>query len=72
MTYHRYNDPKDLLKLIAVSFLEIMPYRPLNSLWRLRGMWDYLRGRNDWQMIDRVGFGSGAASSNAPAPERAA
>jgi cellulose synthase/poly-beta-1,6-N-acetylglucosamine synthase-like glycosyltransferase len=56
MTYHRYNDPKDLIKLIAVSFLEMIPYRPMNSYWRLQGMWNHLKGRNDWQMIERVGF----------------
>jgi cellulose synthase/poly-beta-1,6-N-acetylglucosamine synthase-like glycosyltransferase len=57
MTYHRYNNPRDLLRLIGVCFLEHFPYRPLNSLWRIRGMWQFATGRNAWQMIDRVGIG---------------
>jgi cellulose synthase/poly-beta-1,6-N-acetylglucosamine synthase-like glycosyltransferase len=61
MTYHRYNDPRDLLKLIAACFFEMFPYRPMNSFWRLRGMWDHLRGRNNWLMIDRMGFRTDAA-----------
>ncbi len=65
MTYHRYNDPKDLIKLIIVSFLEMIPYRPLNSFWRIRGMWNYFRGRNEWQMIDRTGFNSKTKTSTA-------
>jgi cellulose synthase/poly-beta-1,6-N-acetylglucosamine synthase-like glycosyltransferase len=63
MTYHRYNDPVDLMKLIVVSFLEIFPYRPMNSFWRIHGMWNYFRGNNDWQMIERVGFHSEAGTS---------
>jgi cellulose synthase/poly-beta-1,6-N-acetylglucosamine synthase-like glycosyltransferase len=76
MTYHRYNDPRDLVRMIVVCFLEHFPYRPLNSLWRLRGMWQFLTGRTAWQMIDRVGLGgasssrTAAASSPASVPSR--
>jgi len=56
MTYHRYNDWRDLVRLIAFCFLEHIPYRPLNSLWRLKGLWRFMAGRNSWQLIDRVGF----------------
>jgi cellulose synthase/poly-beta-1,6-N-acetylglucosamine synthase-like glycosyltransferase len=58
MTYHRYNDWWDLGRLILYCFLEFFPYRPLNTLWRLRGMWDSINGRNAWTKIDRVGFAS--------------
>jgi hypothetical protein len=63
MSYHRYNDPRDLVRLIAVCFLEFFPYRPLNSLWRLRGTWDFLTGRSGWGMIDRVGLAAKPASN---------
>jgi cellulose synthase/poly-beta-1,6-N-acetylglucosamine synthase-like glycosyltransferase len=56
MTYHRYNDPKDLVRLIGICFFEHFPYRPLNSLWRARGVWEFVTGRNAWHLIDRVGF----------------
>jgi cellulose synthase/poly-beta-1,6-N-acetylglucosamine synthase-like glycosyltransferase len=58
MSYHRYNDPRDLVRLLGACFLEHFPYRQLNSLWRLRGMWQFVAGRNAWQMIDRVGLGA--------------
>jgi cellulose synthase/poly-beta-1,6-N-acetylglucosamine synthase-like glycosyltransferase len=64
MTYHRYNDPKDLFKLIMACFLEMIPYRPMNSLWRIQGMWNYFRGKNSWQMIERSGFRSKADISD--------
>ena len=65
MTYHRYNDPKDLLKLILACFLEMIPYRQMNSFWRIHGMWNYFRGKNSWQMIERRGFRSNADVSGA-------
>jgi len=58
MTYHRYNDPRDLVRLIGACLLEIIPYRQLNALWRLVGMWQFVTGRNAWQIIDRVGLGA--------------
>jgi cellulose synthase/poly-beta-1,6-N-acetylglucosamine synthase-like glycosyltransferase len=64
MSYHRYNDPRDLVRLLGTCFLEHFPYRPLNSLWRLRGMWQFVAGRNAWQMIDRVGLSARAPSPN--------
>ena len=50
-----------LVRLIAVSFLEHMPYRPLNCVWRLKGMWNFMMGRNAWQVMDRVGFSGNTA-----------
>jgi cellulose synthase/poly-beta-1,6-N-acetylglucosamine synthase-like glycosyltransferase len=68
MTYHRYNNPRDLLRLIGACFLEHVPYRPLNSLWRIKGMWEFATGRNAWQMIERVGL----AGTDRPSRPRAA
>ncbi len=56
MTYHRYNDWRDLTRLLAYCFFEFFPYRPLNTLWRLRGLRDSLKGRNAWTKIERMGF----------------
>ncbi len=63
MTYHRYNDAKDLLRLIVVCFLEHMPYRPLHSIWRLQGMWHSVTGRNTWAPMEKVGFAKKAEAS---------
>jgi cellulose synthase/poly-beta-1,6-N-acetylglucosamine synthase-like glycosyltransferase len=65
MTYHRYNDPRDLVILIGACLLEIFPYRQLNALWRLLGIWDFVTGRNAWRMVDRVGLG---AKPTSPGP----
>ena len=47
MTYHRYNESRDLSRLILSCFLEHFPYSQLNTLWRVRGLWEYVpeRGR---------------------------
>ncbi len=69
MSYHRYNDPRDLVRLLCACFIEHFPYRQLNSLWRLRGMWEFATGRTSWQMIDRVGLGAKASAQTAtPVP----
>jgi cellulose synthase/poly-beta-1,6-N-acetylglucosamine synthase-like glycosyltransferase len=56
MVYHRYNDWGDLLRLIGLCFLEPVYYRPLNTIWRLQGLWHFASGRNSWQLIQRTGF----------------
>jgi cellulose synthase/poly-beta-1,6-N-acetylglucosamine synthase-like glycosyltransferase len=58
MAYHRYNHGGDLLRLVAFCFIEPFPYRLLNTIWRLQGLWHFIRGRNNWQLIDRAGFRS--------------
>jgi cellulose synthase/poly-beta-1,6-N-acetylglucosamine synthase-like glycosyltransferase len=75
MSYHRYNDPRDLVRLLGACFLEHFPYRQINSVWRLRGMWQFVAGRTSWQMIDRVGLGAkpstaAAAGASATKPAR--
>jgi cellulose synthase/poly-beta-1,6-N-acetylglucosamine synthase-like glycosyltransferase len=64
MVYHRYNRWSDLTRLIGLCFVENLGYRPLNTIWRLKGLWQFLRGQNSWQLINRVGFQTqkGAAS----------
>ena len=46
----------DLPALIGWSLVENLGYRQLTVFWRLRGWWRYLRGRNDWGTMARVGF----------------
>ena len=58
ITYKRYNDWKDVARLISFCFLEHFPYRQLHMLWRLEGLWQYLRGDNDWGSLKRKGFES--------------
>lgn len=56
VTYRRYNDWRDVAKLICFCFLEQFPYRQMHLLWRLRGMWEYARGDMEWRAIERMGL----------------
>ena len=41
-----------LLTLVAVN----VGYRQVNNLWRLRGVWQFLRGQQGWGDMTRIGF----------------
>jgi len=60
MVYHRYNDWGDLCRLVGFCFVEPLYYRPLNTIWRVQGLWHFVTGRNSWQLIHRAGFGQGS------------
>jgi len=62
VTFHRYNEWADLLRLIGYCFLEPLFYRPLNTAWRLKGLWHYLRKKNSWQLLPRSGFAAHPSS----------
>jgi cellulose synthase/poly-beta-1,6-N-acetylglucosamine synthase-like glycosyltransferase len=70
MTYHRYNESRDLSRLILACFLEHFPYRQLNTLWRVRGLWEYVAGRGSWPKIERVGFNTPANPLERPVGPR--
>ena len=59
LTYKRYNDWQDVFRLVSYCFLEHFPYRQLQMIWRLQGMWQYLRGDIAWGVLQRGGFQSG-------------
>ncbi|MNC97254.1 hypothetical protein D3C83_148600 [compost metagenome] len=44
-----------LLALAAVG--ENFGYRQLNILWRIEGIWQFLRKRQGWGEMTRTGFG---------------
>lgn len=56
VAFHRYNTLRDRLLLVWWATLENLGYRQLTVLWRLRGLWKYLRGRTDWGAMERRGF----------------
>ena len=58
LTYKRYNDWQDVIRLVTYCFLEHFPYRQLQMLWRLQGMWQYLRGDIAWGVLQRGGLQS--------------
>ncbi|HEX9759671.1 MAG TPA: glycosyltransferase family 2 protein [Candidatus Acidoferrales bacterium] len=56
ISYRRYNDWRDVVRLILYCFLEHFPYRQLQMIWRLKGMWQFLRGDTSWGKMERAGF----------------
>jgi cellulose synthase/poly-beta-1,6-N-acetylglucosamine synthase-like glycosyltransferase len=61
ITYKRYNDWKDVARLITYCFFEHFPYRQLHMIWRLQGLWQYLRGDLVWRAMKRKGLQSAQA-----------
>jgi cellulose synthase/poly-beta-1,6-N-acetylglucosamine synthase-like glycosyltransferase len=58
LTYKRYNDWKDVARLVSYCFFEHFPYRQMHMVWRLQGLWQYLRGDHEWKTIARKGLSS--------------
>ena len=56
MNYRRYNRSREAARLLLYCLLEHFPYRQLTMIWRLQGMWQYLRGDLKWRPMNRAGF----------------
>jgi len=56
LSFQRYLGIRDRLVLITWAVLENLGYRQLTVVWRLRGIWKYLRGRTDWGAMERRGL----------------
>jgi cellulose synthase/poly-beta-1,6-N-acetylglucosamine synthase-like glycosyltransferase len=68
LTYKRYNDWQDVVRLVSYCFLEHFPYRQMHMIWRLQGLWQYLRGDMAWRPLKRQGQGSVDADKTDPSP----
>jgi cellulose synthase/poly-beta-1,6-N-acetylglucosamine synthase-like glycosyltransferase len=62
LTYKRYNDWQDVARLVTYCFLEHFPYRQMHMIWRLQGLWQYLRGDMTWKEQKRQGLESASAN----------
>jgi len=58
ITFRRYNRTRDIFLLILFCCFEHFPYRQLHLIWRLQGIWQYLRGDFVWKPLKRAGFSS--------------
>jgi len=56
MTFRRYSDWREVARLLIYCFFEHFPYRQLTMVWRLQGIWQYLRGDLQWRSMKRVGI----------------
>lgn len=54
----RFPRARDLVLLTLVAVLENFGYRQLNTFWRLRGVWQYVRRSQSWGTMTRKGFGT--------------
>ncbi len=49
---------RDMLLLAFAAVAENFGYRQLNILWRIEGIWQFLRKQKGWGEMTRTGFGS--------------
>jgi cellulose synthase/poly-beta-1,6-N-acetylglucosamine synthase-like glycosyltransferase len=56
ISYRRYRRVSDLLLLIGLGVIENFGYRQLTTWWRLKGTYDFLRGKSGWGAMTRKGF----------------
>lgn len=61
LTFQRYHRLRDRALLVGWALLENLGYRQITVVWRLRGIWKYLRGRKDWGAMERRGLNRDAA-----------
>ena len=52
----RFPRARDLAILALIAVLENFGYRQISNLWRVQGFWQYLRGKQGWGTMTRVGF----------------
>jgi hypothetical protein len=56
LTVKKYSDPSDLGRLLLLGLIENFGYRQLVTVWRLRGLWDYLNKKKKWGQMIRKRF----------------
>jgi hypothetical protein len=56
ISYAAFPSWRDLLMISAYAVLENFGYRQLTVLWRVRGMWAFIRGQKQWGAMVRKGF----------------
>jgi len=54
MTYRRYSDWREVGRLLFFCLFEHFPYRQMTMIWRLQGIWQYVRGDLAWGVIKRT------------------
>ena len=63
MTYRRYSDWREVARLLLYCLVEHFPYRQLTMIWRLQGIWQYLRGDLKWREMKRKGLSASPGTS---------
>lgn len=56
LSFRVYGRKRDMLLMFAMAVLENIGYRQLNTLWRCRGMWQWIsRRKHNWGVMRRSG-----------------
>ena len=61
VSFQRYPKPSDLALLLSIGVIENFGYRQMTMWWRVKGFWDYFRGKKSWGTMQRKGFAAGQA-----------
>jgi len=61
-SFHRHETIRDRALLVIWTMLETFGYRQLTVYWRIRGAWNFFRGRSEWGAMERRGFATSPAS----------
>lgn len=56
MTFHKYQKKRDVIKLIAIAFLEPFFFHPLTVILAVKANFDYFAGKKGWGTMERRGF----------------
>ncbi|MGA1793726.1 MAG: glycosyltransferase family 2 protein [Thermoplasmatota archaeon] len=56
LTVKKYTDPGDIVRLLLLGIIENFGYRQLVTVWRMRGLWDYLNKKKKWGAMIRKKF----------------
>lgn len=57
LSFRRYPTIGNVATMTLYAFLENIGYRQIHSWWRLRGLFDYVKGNKQWGVMVRKGFG---------------
>jgi len=57
LTFHKYERKRDVIKLLAVAFVEPLIY-PMIAWFSVKGNWQYIRGVEGWGTIVKKGTGN--------------
>jgi cellulose synthase/poly-beta-1,6-N-acetylglucosamine synthase-like glycosyltransferase len=64
LTYRRYGRWTEVARLLLYCFAEHLPYRQMYMVWRLQGMWQYMRGNVKWEAAERTQFAPAGGMKN--------
>ena len=56
LAFRRYPGIRDLLRLMLAAVLENLGYRQFMAIVRAQGLWDWMRGRKAWGVMERQGI----------------